>query len=50
MKNRIEAGLKGDYEGLDNGLDRINDYIFKTQRSCYYLIGGLSGKKFKNIW
>lgn len=43
MKDRIEAGLKGDYEGLNNGLDRINDYIFKTQRSCYYLIGGLSG-------
>lgn len=43
MKQRISAGLKGDYEGLDNGLDRINDYIFKTQRACYYLIGGLSG-------
>lgn len=43
MIERIKAGLKGDYEGLDNGLDRINEYIFKTQRSCYYLIGGLSG-------
>lgn len=43
MKERIEAGLKGDYEGLDNGLDRINEYIFKTQRACYSIIGGLSG-------
>ena len=43
MRERISAGLKGDYEGLDNGLDRINEYIFKTQRGCYYLLGGLSG-------
>lgn len=43
MKERIEAGLKGDYAGLSNGLDRINDYIFGLQRSCYYLLGGLSG-------
>jgi len=43
MKERIEAGLSGDYEGLDNGLERINKYIFKTQKACYYLLGGLSG-------
>jgi hypothetical protein len=43
MIDRIKAGLNGDYEGLDNGLERINDYIFGTQRNCYYLIGGLSG-------
>lgn len=43
MKERIISGLKGDYEGLDNGLDRINDYIFGIQRSCFMLIGGLSG-------
>lgn len=43
MIERIKAGLKGDYEGLNNGLNRINDYIFKTQRACYTLIGGLSG-------
>lgn len=43
MKSRIEAGLYGDYEGLSNGLTRINDYIFGLQRSSYTLIGGLSG-------
>lgn len=43
MKERILAGLQGEYEGLENGLDRINDYIFRTQRGCYYLVGGLSG-------
>lgn len=43
MKQRIIAGLQGDYEGLDNGLDRINDYIFGIQRGCFYLLGGLSG-------
>ncbi len=43
MRERIEAGLYGDYEGLSNGLERINDYIFGLQRGCYYLIGGMSG-------
>ncbi len=43
MKQRITDGLKGDYEGLSNGLDRINDYLFGIQRACYYLVGGLSG-------
>lgn len=43
MKERIEQGLKGDYSGLANGFNRLNDYIFGTQRSCYTLIGGLSG-------
>lgn len=43
MKERILAGLAGEYEGLSNGLDRINDYIFGIQRGCYYLLGGLSG-------
>lgn len=43
MKDRIKAGLNGDYEGLDNGLDKINNYIFGIQRGCYSLIGGLSG-------
>ena len=53
LKERIYAGLTGDYEGLSNGLDRINDYIFKTQRACYYLIGGLSGSAkttFLDFW
>lgn len=43
IKERILSGLKGEYEGLDNGLSRINDYIFGIQRSCYSLIGGGSG-------
>lgn len=43
MLERIKAGLNGNYEGLSNGLDRINEYIFGVQRNCYYLIGGLSG-------
>lgn len=43
MKDRIQAGLSGDYEGLSNGLDRINEYIFGLQRGSYTLIGGLSG-------
>jgi replicative DNA helicase len=43
MKERISSGLQGDYEGLDNGLNRINNYIFGVQRACYTLIGGGSG-------
>jgi len=43
FKKRIAQGLAGEYEGLANGFDRINDYIYNTQRSCYTLIGGLSG-------
>jgi hypothetical protein len=40
---RIQKGLQGKYQGLKNGFDRINRYIFGIQRACYYLIGGLSG-------
>jgi replicative DNA helicase len=43
IEERIKSGLKGDYQGLDNGLDRINNYIFGIQRACYSLIGGASG-------
>ena len=43
FKERIQEGLNGKYQGLDNGLDRINKYIFGIQRGCYTLIGGLSG-------
>ena len=43
FKQRIEQGLKGEYTGLANGFDRINKYIYNIQRSCYTLIGGLSG-------
>ncbi len=43
FEERIRSGLDGKYEGLSNGLDRINNYIFGLQRSCYMLIGGGSG-------
>jgi replicative DNA helicase len=43
FEDRIKRGLAGDYKGLNNGFKRINNYIFGIQRSCYYLIGGLSG-------
>ncbi len=43
FKERITAGLNGNYKGLSNGLNRVNTYIFGVQRSCYTLIGGLSG-------
>lgn len=43
FQERINAGLQGKFKGLANGLDRINRYIFGLQRSCYYLIGALSG-------
>lgn len=43
LRERIQAGLEGKYAGLNNGLNRINDYIFGIQRSTYYLLGGLSG-------
>ena len=43
FKQRIEQGLSGEYTGLANGFHRINKYIYNIQRSCYTLIGGLSG-------
>lgn len=43
LKERIQTGLKGEFQGLDNGFNRINDYIFGIQRKCITLIGGLSG-------
>lgn len=43
LKERIERGLEGKYQGLDNGFNRINNYIFGLQRATYYLIGGQSG-------
>lgn len=43
LKERIEKGLAGSFAGLDNGFDKLNRYIFGTQRGCYYLLGGLSG-------
>lgn len=43
FKERIKQGLEGKFQGLRNGLKRINKYIFNVQRGCYTLIGGLSG-------
>src|SRR3990167_1912555 len=43
FKERIQSGLEGKFKGLSNGLQRVNKFIFGIQRSCYYLIGALSG-------
>lgn len=43
LKSRIEEGLEGKYEGLSNGFNRLNNYIFGVQRKCKTLIGGNSG-------
>ncbi len=43
FEERLQEGLEGKYSGLSNGLERINNHIFGIQRSCYTLIGGLSG-------
>lgn len=39
---RFDDGQAGKYQGLDNGLGRINKYIYNIQRKWYYLFGGLS--------
>ncbi len=43
FKQRIEDGLAGKFKGLSNGFNRLNKYIYNTQRKTYTLIGGLSG-------
>ena len=43
LTTRINEGLDGKYQGLSNGFDTLNKYIFGVQRSTYYLIGGSSG-------
>ena len=43
LKLRIQEGLDGHYEGLDNGFNRINKYIFGLQRKCNITLGGGSG-------
>lgn len=43
LKLRIDEGVEGKYEGLSNGFNRINNYIFGVQRGCKTLIGGNSG-------
>lgn len=43
LLNRIDEGLKGKYEGLSNGFQRLNIYLFGVQRGIITLIGGQSG-------
>lgn len=43
LKLRIQEGIEGKYEGLSNGFNRLNNYIFGVQRKCKTLIGGNSG-------
>lgn len=43
IKERIKQGLNGDFKGLSNGFNRLNNYIFGIQKKCYYLLGGQSG-------
>lgn len=43
LEERIKAGVDGKFDGLDNGFDRLNDYLFGIQRGCYTLLGGMSG-------
>jgi hypothetical protein len=43
LKNRIKDGLSGVYEGLDNGLERANHFIYGVQRKTITLVGALSG-------
>lgn len=43
FKERFDRGLAGEYAGLNNGLNRINNYIFGQQKACYVLVGGQSG-------
>lgn len=43
FKQRIQDGLDGKYQGLPNGLKRLNRYVYGIQRQWYYLYGGLSG-------
>ncbi len=43
LRERIDDGLAGKFQGLANGFDRLNKYIFGIQKGTYYLIGGQSG-------
>lgn len=43
LQKRIEDGLEGKFQGLNNGFNRINNYIFGVQRKTITLIGGQSG-------
>lgn len=53
FKDRFEKGLRGEYQGLDNGFTKLNNYVFGTQKSCYILLGGQSGtykSTFADFW
>lgn len=39
----VEDGLKGLMQGMDNGMDRTNHYLYGTHKGRYYLIGADSG-------
>lgn len=43
LTKRINEGLDGKFQGLSNGFQSINKYVFGVQRGTYYLIGGSSG-------
>jgi DnaB-like helicase C terminal domain len=40
---QVQSGREGNNAGLANGLHRINNYIYGTNRARYYLIGADSG-------
>lgn len=40
---QVESGRKGHNIGLDNGLTKINDYLYGTHKGRYYLLGADSG-------
>jgi replicative DNA helicase len=43
LRQRIKDGLDGKFEGLFNGFNRINRYIFNIQRKCITTVGAASG-------
>lgn len=43
LRARIKESIDGQYSGLENGFDRLNEVIFGVQRRCYTLLGGQSG-------
>lgn len=40
---QVKAGIAGHNIGLENGLVKINDYLYGTHKSRYYLLGAESG-------
>lgn len=43
LRERIKEGIEGKYQGLNNGFNQLNKYIFGVQKKCYTLLGGASG-------